>query len=146
MICNTRMGSRLLPGFLVVISLPLCSCQAYYLSDKAGLGRVFDGIGGLSGGGVSSGKTSGFTNAKKVDELRAQWRISWFFQATSRLLVNYAEPYRSQILDYLFKVYQRHSALQFSLSLQVSFLSAAKLRSFFAHFESGDWRRCSEYG
>lgn len=25
-------------------------------------------------------------------------------QATSRLLVNYAEPYRSQILDYLFKV------------------------------------------
>ncbi|TNM95964.1 galactocerebrosidase [Takifugu flavidus] len=68
------MGSRLLPGLLVVISLPLCFCQAYYLSDKAGLGRVFDGIGGLSGGG-----------------------------ATSRLLVNYAEPYRSQILDYLFK-------------------------------------------
>lgn len=36
--------------------------------------RVFDGIGGLSGGG-----------------------------ATSRLLVNYPEPQRSQILDYLFK-------------------------------------------
>ncbi|KAG5265338.1 hypothetical protein AALO_G00241180 [Alosa alosa] len=44
----------------------------YVLDDK--LGRTFDGIGGLSGGG-----------------------------ATSRLLVNYAEPYRSQILDYLFK-------------------------------------------
>lgn len=27
-----------------------------------------------------------------------------FLQATSRLLVNYAEPYRSQILDFLFKV------------------------------------------
>uniref|UniRef100_A0A8C4NK54 Galactocerebrosidase n=2 Tax=Dicentrarchus labrax TaxID=13489 RepID=A0A8C4NK54_DICLA len=51
-----------------------CSSQTYALNDKAGLGRVFDGIGGLSGGG-----------------------------ATSRLLVNYAEPYRSQILDYLFK-------------------------------------------
>ncbi|XP_012692181.2 galactocerebrosidase isoform X1 [Clupea harengus] len=46
----------------------------YVLDDKSGLGRTFDGIGGLSGGG-----------------------------ATSRLLVNYAEPYRSQILDYLFK-------------------------------------------
>ncbi|CAM9318429.1 unnamed protein product, partial [Lampetra planeri] len=46
----------------------------YVLTDTAGLGRVFDGIGGLSGGG-----------------------------ATSRLLVNYEEPYRSQILDFLFK-------------------------------------------
>ncbi len=27
-----------------------------------------------------------------------------YFQATSKLLVNYKEPYRSQILDYLFKV------------------------------------------
>ncbi|CAK8686172.1 unnamed protein product [Clavelina lepadiformis] len=39
-----------------------------------GVALQFDGIGGLSGGG-----------------------------ATSRLLVNYAEPYRSQILDYLFR-------------------------------------------
>ncbi|XP_048456350.1 galactocerebrosidase-like isoform X1 [Rhincodon typus] len=46
----------------------------YVLDDKGGLGPQFDGIGGLSGGG-----------------------------ATSRLLVNYPEPYRSQILDYLFK-------------------------------------------
>ncbi|XP_068948478.1 galactocerebrosidase [Petaurus breviceps papuanus] len=46
----------------------------YFLDDVPGLGRVFDGIGGLSGGG-----------------------------ATSRLLVNYPEPYRSEILDYLFK-------------------------------------------
>ncbi|XP_066541687.1 galactocerebrosidase [Hoplias malabaricus] len=52
----------------------LCGAQSYYLDDVFGLGRVFDGVGGLSGGG-----------------------------ATSRLLVNYAEPYRSQILDYLFK-------------------------------------------
>ncbi|KPP67000.1 galactocerebrosidase-like, partial [Scleropages formosus] len=48
--------------------------EDYVLDDRSGLGRRFDGIGGLSGGG-----------------------------ATSRLLVNYAEPYRSQILDYLFK-------------------------------------------
>ncbi|XP_064195389.1 galactocerebrosidase-like isoform X1 [Anguilla rostrata] len=51
-----------------------CYTESYVLDDKIGLGRQFDGIGGLSGGG-----------------------------ATSRLLVNYAEPYRSQILDYLFK-------------------------------------------
>ncbi|XP_026534938.1 galactocerebrosidase isoform X1 [Notechis scutatus] len=46
----------------------------YWLDDAVGLGRQFDGIGAVSGGG-----------------------------ATSRLLVNYQEPYRSQILDYLFK-------------------------------------------
>ncbi|XP_070609976.1 galactocerebrosidase isoform X2 [Erythrolamprus reginae] len=46
----------------------------YWLDDAVGLGRQFDGIGAVSGGG-----------------------------ATSRLLVDYPEPYRSQILDYLFK-------------------------------------------
>ncbi|CAL8291727.1 unnamed protein product [Gadus morhua 'NCC'] len=55
-------------------TIAICVTDQYVLDDKVGLGRVFDGIGGLSGGG-----------------------------ATSRLLVNYAEPYRSQILDYLFK-------------------------------------------
>ncbi|GLD56413.1 galactocerebrosidase [Lates japonicus] len=58
----------------LTLSLGFCSSHTYVLDDKTGLGRVFDGIGGLSGGG-----------------------------ATSRLLVSYAEPYRSQILDYLFK-------------------------------------------
>jgi O-glycosyl hydrolase len=42
--------------------------------DAAGTGRVFDGIGAISGGG-----------------------------GTSRLLVDYPEPQRSRILDYLFK-------------------------------------------
>ncbi|KAM6311692.1 galactocerebrosidase [Aegotheles albertisi] len=50
------------------------STATYVLDDAGGLGREFDGIGAVSGGG-----------------------------ATSRLLVNYEEPYRSQILDYLFK-------------------------------------------
>ncbi|KAM9555784.1 galactocerebrosidase isoform 1-T1 [Guaruba guarouba] len=50
------------------------SAATYELDDAYGLGRQFDGIGAVSGGG-----------------------------ATSRLLVNYQEPYRSQILDYLFK-------------------------------------------
>ncbi|XP_016423035.1 galactocerebrosidase-like [Sinocyclocheilus rhinocerous] len=54
----------------------VCLGEDYDLDDKTGLGRSFDGIGGLSGGG-----------------------------ATSRLLVNYAEPYRSQILDYLFRIW-----------------------------------------
>ncbi|XP_026211449.1 galactosylceramidase b isoform X2 [Anabas testudineus] len=58
----------------LALSVHFSSSQTYVLDDKGGLGRLFDGIGGLSGGG-----------------------------ATSRLLVNYAEPYRSQILDYLFK-------------------------------------------
>lgn len=62
-------------NFLCIISVILgCSAQFYVIDDRIGLGREFDGIGGLSGGG-----------------------------ATSRLLVNYEEPYRSQILDYLFK-------------------------------------------
>ncbi|KAM6950295.1 galactocerebrosidase-like [Lycodopsis pacificus] len=61
-------------ALILGLSLTLCSSQIYVLTDKGGPGRAFDGIGGLSGGG-----------------------------ATSRLLVNYAEPYRSQILDYLFK-------------------------------------------
>ncbi|KAF4099212.1 galactocerebrosidase isoform X1 [Onychostoma macrolepis] len=51
-----------------------CSAEFYVIDDRGGLGREFDGIGGLSGGG-----------------------------ATSRLLVNYEEPYRSRVLDYLFK-------------------------------------------
>nr|XP_035961923.1 galactocerebrosidase isoform X2 [Halichoerus grypus] len=61
-------------------AVPLLLCAllvpggAYVLDDSDGLGREFDGIGAISGGG-----------------------------ATSRLLVNYPEPYRSQILDYLFK-------------------------------------------
>ena len=46
----------------------------YKIDDVDGVGRMFDGIGGLSGGG-----------------------------ATSRLLVNYASHYRNQILDFLFK-------------------------------------------
>ncbi|XP_014451885.2 galactocerebrosidase isoform X1 [Alligator mississippiensis] len=49
------------------------AAATYPLDDSHGLGREFDGIGAVSGGG-----------------------------ATSRLLVNYPEPYRSQILDYLF--------------------------------------------
>ncbi|XP_032965501.1 galactocerebrosidase isoform X1 [Rhinolophus ferrumequinum] len=61
-----------------VILLLLCALLApggaYVLDDSDGLGREFDGVGAVSGGG-----------------------------ATSRLLVNYPEPYRSQILDYLFK-------------------------------------------
>ena len=46
----------------------------YPIDDSISLGRQFDGIGALSGGG-----------------------------ATSKLLVNYPEKYRNEILDYLFK-------------------------------------------
>uniref|UniRef100_A0A8C1AR69 Galactocerebrosidase n=1 Tax=Cyprinus carpio carpio TaxID=630221 RepID=A0A8C1AR69_CYPCA len=67
----------------IFLFISICLGEDYDLDDKTGLGRSFDGIGGLSGGG-----------------------------ATSRLLVNYAEPYRSQILDYLFKP-------KFGASLQI---------------------------
>ncbi|XP_048342741.1 galactocerebrosidase-like [Sphaerodactylus townsendi] len=69
---------RLLPCWALL--LPLWNSAAwkptgrYPLTDTGGLGLEFDGIGAVSGGG-----------------------------ATSRLLVDYEEPYRSQILDYLFK-------------------------------------------
>ncbi|XP_072221317.1 galactocerebrosidase isoform X2 [Leuresthes tenuis] len=69
-----RVSARAVPALLLLLLSADSSAQSYPLGDEGGLGRVFDGIGGLSGGG-----------------------------ATSRLLVNYAEPYRSQILDYLFK-------------------------------------------
>ncbi|XP_069884515.1 galactocerebrosidase isoform X1 [Dipodomys merriami] len=61
-------------------AVPLLLCAllapggAYVLDDSDGLGLEFDGIGAISGGG-----------------------------ATSRLLVSYPEPFRSEILDYLFK-------------------------------------------
>nr|DBA14641.1 TPA: hypothetical protein GDO54_005576 [Pyxicephalus adspersus] len=64
-----------LPVFSVsVLLLGVCRVTGYTLTDQGGLGREFDGIGAVSGGG-----------------------------ATSRLLVNYPEPQRSRILDYLFK-------------------------------------------
>uniref|UniRef100_A0A8C2AMC8 Galactocerebrosidase n=1 Tax=Cyprinus carpio TaxID=7962 RepID=A0A8C2AMC8_CYPCA len=67
----------------IFLYISVCLGVEYDLDDRTGLGRSFDGIGALSGGG-----------------------------ATSRLLVNYAEPYRSQILDYLFKP-------KFGASLQI---------------------------
>eukprot|EP00057_Strongylocentrotus_purpuratus_P033022 XP_789829.3 PREDICTED: galactocerebrosidase [Strongylocentrotus purpuratus] len=66
-------------GILFTVSLwclaAVCSASgsSYLVDDSGGLGPRFDGIGGLSGGG-----------------------------ATSRLLVSYPDPERSQILDYLF--------------------------------------------
>ena len=46
--------------------------NTYGVTTEHGLGQTFDGLGAISGGG-----------------------------ATSKLLVSYAEPYRSQILDYV---------------------------------------------
>jgi galactosylceramidase len=56
------------------LSLGCAVANAYILTDEFGLGLVYAGIGGLSGGG-----------------------------ATSRLLPDYQEPYKTQILDLLFK-------------------------------------------
>jgi hypothetical protein len=81
------MGRTILPTrWLVMIALVLSLAMFSFSATSAhattvnitvdgnGTGRVFEGIGAISGGG-----------------------------ATSRLLIDYPEPYRSQILDYLFK-------------------------------------------
>ncbi|XP_033098878.1 galactocerebrosidase-like [Anneissia japonica] len=65
--------SRCIIFSLLLLCLTQSSLGVYHIDDSQGAGRRFDGIGGLSGGG-----------------------------ATSRLLVNYQEPERSYILDYLF--------------------------------------------
>ncbi|XP_078418308.1 galactocerebrosidase-like isoform X2 [Cetorhinus maximus] len=73
-VVQLQAGPLLLSWACLAAGLPLLGAAVYVLDDERGLGSEFDGIGGLSGGG-----------------------------ATSRLLVNYPEPFRSQILDYLFK-------------------------------------------
>eukprot|EP01064_Diplonema_japonicum_P018636 TRINITY_DN27337_c0_g1_i1.p1 TRINITY_DN27337_c0_g1~~TRINITY_DN27337_c0_g1_i1.p1 ORF type:complete len:826 (+),score=211.85 TRINITY_DN27337_c0_g1_i1:46-2523(+) len=57
-----------------LISMLVTAAVGSIVVNRNDLGAVFDGLGGLSGGG-----------------------------ATSRLLVDYKEPQRTQILDYLFK-------------------------------------------
>ncbi|GFS20696.1 galactocerebrosidase [Elysia marginata] len=59
---------------LTFFLLQWMSVQSIVFDDSSGYGQQFDGVGGLSGGG-----------------------------ATSKLLVNYPEKYRSEILDFLFK-------------------------------------------
>jgi len=63
--------------------LQVITATSVVFDNKVGLGRQFEGIGGISGGG-----------------------------ATSKLLVNYPQPQRDQILDYLFKP-------NFAASLQI---------------------------
>lgn len=74
---------QLLSSVLLCTTLCLASASSPLVIDKHGMSQTFDGIGGLSGGG-----------------------------ATSRLLVDYKEPQRSQVLDYLFKP-------NFAASLQI---------------------------
>ncbi|KAL4231126.1 hypothetical protein ACF0H5_008709 [Mactra antiquata] len=58
---------------LVYVPFTFAFTDVYKIDDTDGLGRRFDGIGGISGGG-----------------------------ATSKLLMNYPEKQRNEILDYLF--------------------------------------------
>ncbi len=74
--CRTRFA---ICGLICLAVLSLSACEQtsgpakVITIDGRGSGRIFDGIGGVSAG------------------------------ASSRLLIDYPEPYRSQILDYLFK-------------------------------------------
>ncbi|XP_065830244.1 galactocerebrosidase-like [Oscarella lobularis] len=65
--------AAVLAGLLLCASFSFCSTQ-YTLDDSKGLGKKFDGIGAISGGG-----------------------------ATSRLLVDYSPNETSEMMDYLFK-------------------------------------------
>ncbi len=50
-------------SLLLAISCFLgCSAEFYLIDDRSGLGREFDGIGGLSGGGVSHDNVFNLTN------------------------------------------------------------------------------------
>src|ERR1035438_6774314 len=76
MLSAMRKGTILLAivaGFGILALCQAATGQTVTI-DRAGSGRVFDGVGAISGGG-----------------------------GNSRLLIDYPEPYRSQILDYLFK-------------------------------------------
>ena len=64
---------QMMRSFAILVVLGVAAA-ADLAVDRSGAAETFDGIGGLSGGG-----------------------------ATTRLLVDYVEPQRSQILDYLFK-------------------------------------------
>lgn len=48
-----KMPSSLVVVCVVFVCFNLSRGDNYVLDDKSGLGRTFDGIGGLSGGGVS---------------------------------------------------------------------------------------------
>ena len=63
--------------------------------DRTTLGNTFDGIGGLSGGGA--------TSAPELHNFVSAFMRVFQFPCAKVLLPNYAEPARSQILDYLFK-------------------------------------------
>ncbi len=72
---NTDMQSKHNLGGIALFFLSSAIAAAQTVAiDASGGGRVFDGVGAISGGG-----------------------------GNSRLLIDYAEPYRSQILDSLFK-------------------------------------------
>src|SRR2546429_3579726 len=66
-------GVVLATGALVTVSAPAQAATSITVNGASG-GRTFDGVGAISGGG-----------------------------GNSRLLIDYPEPERGQILDYLFK-------------------------------------------
>lgn len=106
---------------MTLVLLPaLRSDGATYNVSVRQVGRMFEGIGGLSGGGVG-GKISK-RNAKAV-----------CVQATSKLLVNYPPEQRADILDILFRV--------LSVLFLFSFLlPAASLRRRASSAKSRNWR------
>jgi len=105
---------------LLLIAVQVAVISAVYnLDDSKGLGRRFDGIGGLSGGGGSlilnhsqippcpHVLVSPYRSIADILYSRVYVNIKASpSQATSRLLVSYPEKQRDEILDLLFKVFQ----------------------------------------
>ena len=52
LVMNKGMAALLVPFTLLIVTIYHVRAD-YMLDDSVGLGRMFDGIGGLSGGGVS---------------------------------------------------------------------------------------------
>ncbi len=48
-----NIGNQCCVFLSISLCISICLGEDYDLDDKTGLGRSFDGIGGLSGGGVS---------------------------------------------------------------------------------------------
>ncbi|XP_025093998.1 galactocerebrosidase-like isoform X1 [Pomacea canaliculata] len=106
----------------VVVCVVATSATAtiYSFDDSRGVGRRFDGIGGLSGGGTRLRPHACFLLAAWL-VIRGTYSATYTFDdrqglgrrfdgvgglsagATSKLLVNYPQQYRDEILDYLFK-------------------------------------------
>ncbi|ESO99011.1 hypothetical protein LOTGIDRAFT_174010 [Lottia gigantea] len=97
---------------LSILSCGYCTQDSNYIVDSSGgYGRTFDGIGAISGGGaladivcypqIRTGQRNCLVSLRIAIYLLFVYGL-YLLQATSKLLMNYPDPERSDILDFLF--------------------------------------------